>query len=77
MKEQEIKINFFATVSISFLLISIAFEPVNKDIAYYCFIIGMILQTYFTLKTISFWINRNLELHHSNPAWLYQLLVMF
>jgi len=69
MKEQEIKINFFATVSISFLLISIAFEPVNKDIAYYCFIIGMILQTYFTLKTISFWINRNLELHHSNPAW--------
>jgi len=64
-----IRINFFATVSISFLLISIAFESVNKDIAYYCFTIGTILQTYFTFKTISFWIDRNLELHHSNPAW--------
>ena len=64
-----IRINFFATVSISFLLISIAYEPANKDIAYYCFLIGLILQTYFTLKTISFWIDRNLELHHSNPAW--------
>jgi len=64
-----IRINFFATVSISFLLISIAFHPVNKDVAYYCFVMGTILQTYFTLRTISFWINQNLKLDHSNPAW--------
>ena len=64
-----IRINFFATVSISFLLISIAFHPVNKNIAYYLFVIGTILQTYFTLRTISFWINKNLKLDHSNPAW--------
>ena len=64
-----VRVNFFAAVSISFLLISIAFHPVNKDIAYYCFMIGMILQTFFTFKIISFWINKNLELHHSNPAW--------
>jgi tellurite resistance protein len=64
-----IRINFFATVAISFLLISIAFQPVSKDAAYYCFVIGTFLQTYFTFKTISYWIDRNLELHHSNPAW--------
>ena len=64
-----IRINFFATVSISFLLISIAFEPVSQDLSYYCFIIGMILQTYLTFRTISFWIEKNLELNHANPAW--------
>ena len=64
-----VRINFFATISISFLLVSIALHPVNKDAAYYCFIIGTILQTYFTLRTISFWINQNLKLDHSNPAW--------
>ena len=64
-----VRINFFATVAISFLLISIAFSPLSKDISYYCFIIGTIMQTYFTLKTITFWIDRNLELQHSNPAW--------
>ena len=64
-----IRINFFATISISFLLLSIAFEPVNMNVSYYGFFIGTIIQTYFTFRTISFWINRNLELHHSNPAW--------
>jgi tellurite resistance protein len=64
-----VRINFFATIAISFLLISVALHPVNKDIAYYCFVIGTILQTYFTFNTIAFWINRNLELNHSNPAW--------
>jgi tellurite resistance protein len=27
------------------------------------------MQTFFTFYTISFWINKNLELNHSNPAW--------
>ena len=64
-----IRINFFATISISFLLLSIAFHPVNINVSYYGFFIGTIIQTYFTFRTISFWINKNLELHHSNPAW--------
>jgi len=64
-----VRINFFATVSISFLLIAIALHPVSKSISYYSFVIGTILQTYFTLRTISFWINQNLKLDHSNPAW--------
>jgi tellurite resistance protein len=64
-----VRINFFATVSISFLLLSVALHPLSKDLAYYSFIIGTVLQTYFTLRTISFWINQNLKLDHSNPAW--------
>ena len=64
-----VRINFFAAVAISFLLLSVAFHPVNKSVAFYLFTIGTILQTYFTLRTISFWINRNLEIQHSNPAW--------
>jgi tellurite resistance protein len=27
------------------------------------------MQTFFTFYTISFWINKNLEIMHSNPAW--------
>jgi len=64
-----VRINFFAAVAISFLLLSVAFHPVNKSVAFYLFTIGTVLQTYFTLRTISFWINRNLEIQHSNPAW--------
>lgn len=64
-----VRINFFATVSISFLLLSIALHPVSTAIAYPTFVIGTVLQTYFTFRTISFWINQNLELHHSSPAW--------
>jgi tellurite resistance protein len=64
-----VRINFFATVAISFLLVSIALHPANKVLAYYSFVIGVILQTYFTFRTISFWINQNLKLDHSNPAW--------
>ena len=64
-----VRINFFAASAISFLLISIVYHSINKDIAYYSFIIGTIMQTFFTFYTINFWINKNLEIQHSNPAW--------
>ena len=64
-----IRINFFPATAISFLLLSVVYHPINHDIAYYSFMIGAIMQTYFTFYTISFWINQNLELQHSNPAW--------
>ncbi len=64
-----VRINFFAASAISFLLISIVYHPMNHAVSYYSFIIGTAMQTFFTLYTISFWINRNLEIKHSNPAW--------
>ena len=30
---------------------------------------GLILHTYFTFKTITFWIQHNFEMKHFNPAW--------
>ncbi len=64
-----IRINFFAASAISFLLVAIVYHPINHTISYYLFLIGTIGQTFFTFYTISFWINKNLELQHSNPAW--------
>ena len=64
-----VRINFFAASAISSLLLAIVYHPINHNIAYYLFVIGTIGQTFFTFYTISFWINNNLELNHSNPAW--------
>jgi len=64
-----VRINFFAASAISFLLVAIVYHPVNHMVSYYCFLIGTVMQTFFTFYTISFWVNRNLELNHSNPAW--------
>ncbi len=64
-----IRINFFPASAISFLLLSAVYHPINHDISYYSFIIGTVMQTFFTFYVISFWINQNLELQHSNPAW--------
>ena len=64
-----VRINFFAASAISFLLLAIVYHPINHTIAYYLLVIGTIGQTFFTFYTISFWINNNLELNHSNPAW--------
>ncbi|MCK5111115.1 MAG: SLAC1 anion channel family protein [Arcobacteraceae bacterium] len=64
-----IRINFFPASAISLLLLSVVYHHINHDISFYSFLLGAIMQTFFTFYTISFWINQNLELHHSNPAW--------
>ena len=64
-----VRINFFAASAISFLLISIVYLEINTTIAFYSFVIGAVMQTFFTFYTISFWINKNMQIEHSNPAW--------
>ena len=64
-----IRINFFAAISISFVLISILTKEINYDISFICFSIGAILHLFFTFNTLSFWINKAVEVQHSNPAW--------
>lgn len=64
-----IRINFFASISISLLLLSMIFQNINSDIAYILFLFGAILQIFFTFFTLSFWVNSNIEISHSNPAW--------
>jgi len=64
-----VRINFFAASAISFLLLSIVYHEINHQLALYSFIFGTFMQTLFTFYTISFWINKNMEIQHSNPAW--------
>lgn len=63
-----VRINFFAAISISFLLVSILYSK-QESISITLFFIGMFLHLFFTFNTLKFWINNNLEMKHSNPAW--------
>jgi tellurite resistance protein len=64
-----IRINFFATVSISLLLLSIAFYAYWPVLAVSFWWTGVLLQTLLALHTMTFWVQHNFEIHHCNPAW--------
>jgi len=64
-----VRINFFSAVSISLLMLAIIYRPEYKALGSYFFYAGTALHTFMTLYTLSFWINHNQELNHSNPAW--------
>jgi tellurite resistance protein len=65
----KIRVNFFAAISISMLLISIIYHDINSIVSGTLFFMGVALHTFLTLHTISFWINHNFEIMHTNPAW--------
>jgi len=64
-----IRINFFAAVSISMLMLAIIYKEHYPTISAYFWYPGTILHFYLTMYTIAFWINSNQEIAHSNPAW--------
>ena len=64
-----IRINFFAASSISMLLLSMVYRHNIDFVSQIFFILGASLHIFFTFYTIKFWINNNLEMQHSNPAW--------
>ncbi|MDD2382727.1 MAG: SLAC1 anion channel family protein [Sulfurospirillaceae bacterium] len=64
-----IRINFFAAVSISMLMLAIIYKEHYPIISALFWYPGTVLHFYLTMYTISFWINHNQELDHSNPAW--------
>jgi tellurite resistance protein len=65
-----IKMNFFATFSISLLLFSAALVEMNVMAARILWVLGVILHLSLTLIILSFWIqNHKLEINHLNPAW--------
>ncbi len=64
-----IRINFFSTISISLLLLSIAFYTYYPILSIIFWWAGVVLHTVFMFKTISFWIQHNFEIQHFNPAW--------
>jgi tellurite resistance protein len=64
-----LRLHFFAAISISMLLLAAAFQDLNSGIAAKLWYGGALMQLILTLYTISFWINRNLEIQHSSPVW--------
>ena len=64
-----VRLNFFAAVSISMLMLAIIYKDVYPTISTVFWYPGMVLHLYLTMYTISFWINRNQDIDHSNPAW--------
>ena len=64
-----VRINFFSAVSISALMLAIIYKEEYRAISSYFWYAGTIFHTFMTLYTISFWVNHNQELKHSNPAW--------
>ncbi|MDD5373232.1 MAG: SLAC1 anion channel family protein [Sulfurimonas sp.] len=64
-----VRINFFAAVSISMLMLSIIYKENFSLVSAVCWYGGTILHFYLTMHTVSFWINQNQQLDHSNPAW--------
>lgn len=64
-----IRINFFSAISISFLLLSIAFMTYWPFLSMFLWWIGVLIHTPLMFYTISFWIRHNFEIQVMNPAW--------
>lgn len=64
-----VRINFFSAVSISMLMLAIITRHSFPTLGAYFWYVGVALHTFMTFYTISFWINHNQEIAHSNPAW--------
>ncbi|HHC11081.1 MAG TPA: C4-dicarboxylate ABC transporter [Campylobacterales bacterium] len=64
-----IKSSFVATISISFLLVSIAYYDFAPTISVLFWYIGTPLQLAFTIMIMKYWIRNEFKIVHSNPAW--------
>lgn len=65
-----IRVNFFPTISISFILLAIASLKYNTEIANLFWILGTSLHLILTLAIISIWIQQSkFDIKHNNPAW--------
>ena len=67
--DHPVRINFFAAISISMLMLAIIYKESAPLISAIFWYPGTILHFFLTMYTISFWINKNQQLDHSNPAW--------
>ncbi|HKL43680.1 MAG TPA: SLAC1 anion channel family protein [Candidatus Absconditabacterales bacterium] len=65
-----IKLQFFPTFSISLILMSIALMNINIHISFLIWAIGSLIQLLITIKILSIWIKKtSFEIKHINPAW--------
>ncbi len=65
-----VKLNFFPTISISLLLLSIVMLHRYPDLARMLWLAGAALHLFFTFYVMNTWIyHEHFEVHHLNPAW--------
>jgi len=65
-----IKLNFFPTISISLLLISVTFLQFDQNISLPIWVAGSTVHLLFTLYIVNAWIHHeHFEVQHLNPAW--------
>jgi len=65
-----IKLNFFPTISISLILLSIAVLHLNQPVAHGLWLTGVSLHFILMLYVLHVWVNhKHFEIHHLNPAW--------
>lgn len=65
-----VKLAFFPTISISFLLLSTSFLGHYVVFSKYLWVIGTVLHLLFTFKVISTWMHDSkFEIKHMSPAW--------
>ncbi len=64
-----VKSSFFPTISISLLLLSVAYGEINDSFALLLWIAGSILHFLLLVRTLTFWINKEFKVEMINPAW--------
>ncbi|MEQ9547176.1 MAG: SLAC1 anion channel family protein [Marinobacter sp.] len=65
-----VKLNFFPTISIGLILLSIAFLPHSNGLSLIVWALGAALHLCFTLYVLSAWLHQtHFEVAHINPAW--------
>ena len=67
-----VKLNYFPTISISLLLLSIAFLPLVPNLAQGLWLAGTGLHLAFTLYVVNVWMHHeHFKIQHMNPAWFF------
>ncbi len=70
-----IKLSFYPTISISFIMLSIITLSIWANLAEALWIIGSILHLSFTLFVLKMWIEQqNFRIEHMTPAWFIPLV---
>ena len=64
-----IKIHFLPTLSISIILLSIAFQKMSPNLSYLFWIFGSVLHLFFLFYIINKWFFHEFKLNFKNPSW--------
>lgn len=64
-----VRMNFFPAISISLLLLAIAYLPINMTISKVAWWIGTPLHLIFLLRSLNAWFHKEFALQTFNPAW--------